>query len=79
MKVYNEERLRWFDFWCEAEDNAAMLTPEELDRIENELKEHYPNGIDKMDLNDLFRFDFEWICSLIGLTYNPKTDEIIRK
>lgn len=78
MKILSEKALRFFDFWGGAEDNAAMLTSEELDRIEIELDELYPDWIDKVDLNDIFRFDFEFVCSLIGLEYDAQNDEIIR-
>ena len=79
MKIYEESSLKNFDFWSGALENADQLTPYELDELEaifeNDL---YPDGIDKTELNDLFWFDFPWICSLLGLDYDSVKGEIIR-
>lgn len=55
-------------FWAEAAINAEKLTNEELDQVEDLLNEIYKHGIDQTDLNDLFRFQFEWICASIGIS-----------
>lgn len=78
MIIKYEKNLCDFDFWSGADDNAEMLTFDELQKIEKELEEIYPHGIDETELNDLFRFEFGWICSLIGLEYDEIHDEIIR-
>ena len=78
MKLYSEKRLHSFEFWSGAKDRAAMLTDEELDAVETNLEELYPDGMDEMTVNDLFWFDFESVCEWIGLPYNPETDEIDR-
>ena len=79
MKIYSEKSLQDFNFWSGADDNAAKLTGEELNEIECFFETEYPDGIDETHLNDLFRFEFEWICSLAGLTYDAQNDEIIRE
>lgn len=66
MKVYEEIAVRNFDFWLGAEDVAEMFTDEELDRIESALEVEYPNGIFDNELNDLFRFDEDYIANLAG-------------
>ena len=43
-----------------------MLTSSQLDAIETELEQLYPDGIGETELNDLFWFDFDFVCSLIG-------------
>ena len=68
MKIYKEESLRNFEFWSGAKDFAEKLTDDELDTIEMNLKDVYPDGIDETGLNDLFWFDREWLCVLIGTT-----------
>lgn len=78
MKIYEENSLQNFDFWSGAVENADQLTPEELDELEAIFESEYPDGIDKTDLNDLFWFDFPWICSLLGLEYDTNKGEIIR-
>lgn len=68
MKVSTDKRLRDFEFWSGAKDRADLLTTEELDTLDIELGNQYPDGIDEGELNDLFWFEFDWICHLIGTT-----------
>ena len=68
MKVYEEISISEFEFWSGACRNANELTSDELDSIESELACEYPEGISDTELNDLFWFDFEYICNIIGLT-----------
>ena len=78
MTIKTEQSLRNFEFWAGARTNAGLLTDEELDRIEAELEQFYPDGMDETELNDLFWFDFEWVCSIVGLAYNDSTGEVER-
>ena len=78
MTIKSEQSLRNFKFWAGAKTAAGKLSDEELDRIEAELEEFYPDGMDETELNDLFWFDFGWVCSIAGLTYNDETDEVER-
>ena len=73
MKITSEINLSDFKFWSGAEDNAEMLTNTQLDEIGNILEDEYPGGINGTELNDIFRFDFEYVCSLIDFT--PNEDE----
>ena len=57
-----------------AKDGANSFTYEELEQIEQELEQIYEE-IDETELNDLFWFDIEFICSLIGLEYDEEKDE----
>lgn len=68
MKIYSETPLHNFEFWSGAKDRAILLTYDELDQIESILELEYENGISATELNDLFWFDFDYVCSLIGLT-----------
>ena len=79
MTIKTEQSLRNFEFWCSARTNAGLLTDEELDRIEAELEDLYPDGMTDTEINDLFGFDFEYVCELIGLEYDAEKDEIIRE
>lgn len=79
MTIKTEQSLRYFDFWSGAKSNAEMMTAEELDSVENELEAMYPEGMTDTEINDLFWFDFEYVCDLIGLEYDAETDEIIRE
>ena len=78
MTIKTEQSLRYFEFWSGAKANAEMMTAEELDSVESELEAMYPEGMTDTEINDLFWFDFEYVCDLIGLEYDAEKDEIIR-
>jgi len=71
MRYCVDSPLSQFGFWSGAQDNAARLTAEELDRIDNELECCGFFGDDRpsaCQINDLFWFDFDSVLSLIGLS-----------
>ena len=76
MKIHSEKSLSDFEFWSGGKDRAEKLTSEELDQIELTLEELYPDGIDEMELNDLFWFDFETVLKWIGKEECPDCGEI---
>lgn len=75
MKIYREESLSDFEFWSSAKDFAEKLTDNELNQVEDNLTELYPDGMDETELNDLFRFEPETICDWLGLDY----DEVMER
>lgn len=68
MTIRSETPLSNFEFWSGAKIRAELLTEHELDVIEAQLEELYPDGMEDTQLNDLFWFDFDWVASLIGET-----------
>lgn len=68
MTMTIEKKLRDFTFWGGAATNAAKLTPEELDRIE-ELWEDVDDAPSITEINDGFWFDFENLCDWLDLDY----------
>lgn len=78
MKTYREIALESFEFWSGAKANAAMLTREELNFLDDVLCDLYPEGVDETFVNDLLWFDFDWCCSAIGLEYDCENDIVIR-
>ena len=66
MKLTREETLSNFEFWSGAADRVKYLTENELETIEQELDELYPDGMDETYLNDMFWFDFDFVCGIIG-------------
>lgn len=66
MKVTKELSLSNFDFWGGAKDRAQMLTTDELNEIERQLEDVYPDGMDETQINDIFWFDFDWVAQMIG-------------
>ena len=77
MIIKREENLIDFEFWGGAKGNAEMLTHEQLEEIEKELEYLYSEGMTETQINELFWFDFAWVCEIIGLEYDEANDEII--
>lgn len=77
MRVISEMSLTSFQFWAGAKANAEMLTYEELEQVGYVLEDIYEE-IEDVTINDLFWFDFSWVCESIGIKYNEEEDIIIR-
>jgi hypothetical protein len=67
MKVNLEINLTNFEFWAGAKNHS--FTYNELQEIEFQLEDIYPDGMDETQINDLFWFEEEFLCELIGLKY----------
>lgn len=66
MRYYVEEHLYNFQFWGGAKENANLLTFQEFEQIEFELNDIYPEGLEDVQINDIFWFDFDFIAQLLG-------------
>ena len=77
MRVISEMSLTSFQFWAGAKTNAEMLTYEELEQVGYVLEDIYEE-IEDVTINDIFWFDFSWVCESIGIKYNEEEDIIIR-
>ena len=66
MKIYTETSLSDFKFWGGAEDLANELTEEQFNIIEAHFEEQYPDGMTEEDVNDIFRFDEDYVAQLLG-------------
>lgn len=72
MTMTIEKSLRDFHFWGGAASNAAKLTSEELDSIEEQLEELIDETSEPWsvtEVNDFFWFQFEDVCEWLGLDY----------
>lgn len=71
MTMTIEKKLRDFTFWGGAATNAAKLTPEELDQLENILEEVQwgEDPWSETTINDELWFDFENVCNWLELDY----------
>jgi hypothetical protein len=67
MKVHNELNLTNFDFWSGAKNHS--FTYNELKELEYIFEDIYPDGMSETEVNDLFWFEEEFLCELIGLKY----------
>ena len=72
MTMTIEKKLRDFHFWSGAATNAAKLTPEELDTLEEQLEEVNDEREiiwSTTEINDFMWFDFETVCEWLGLDW----------
>lgn len=72
MTMTIEKKLRDFHFWGGAATNAAKLTPEELDQLDEILDGlNDPSGdyMSTTEVNDMMRFRFEDICDWLEIDY----------
>jgi hypothetical protein len=67
MKVTSEINLTNFNFWAGAKNHS--FTYEELKEIEFQFEDIYPEGMEDVQINDLFWFEEEFLCEIIGLKY----------
>lgn len=77
-----DDSLTDFPFWSGAKSNADMLTYDELQQLDDVLPEYFNTADGQLptqtEINDLFWFDFDTVCEVIGLQYDEETGEIIR-
>ena len=66
MIIKAETNLRDFPFWSGAKDNAELFTLDELETIQDTLEELYPEGLDDVQLNDMFWFEPEILAEWVG-------------
>lgn len=76
MKIYYDYYLCDFNFWGAAKDNVKHLTKNDFITIELALEEMYPDGIEEIDLNDIFRFDMDEVAKILGY---DDFDDLIKK
>lgn len=68
MKTIKESTsLTNFEFWSGAKQHEFKRS--ELEEIDTHLEELYPDGMTETQINDLFWFEEEFLCSLIGVNY----------
>ncbi len=73
IKVYREISIDNFEGWSGAEDTIDKIREaDKIDALDNFLEEEYPDGVDETQLNDLFRFDGDWVLGILGI---PTEDE----
>ena len=75
MRITKEMPLHNFEFWGGARDTADQLTTREFNLVEEQLEELYPDGVDEYALNDLFRYEPEFIFELCGKTEDEEEEE----
>ena len=72
--------LKNFKFWGGAGDLADLLTLDELEQIEFNLEDLFHDKTpSETDINDLFWFEEDFICEMIGTTSEEVFNREIKK
>ena len=79
MKIYKDEELRYFEPWSGAKHTFEVLTAEDLDYIEDLLKDMYPDGITETEVNDILWFESDWIAEMLGYEDWDVLEEIYKE
>lgn len=76
MKIVYELDLERFEAWSGGEDTLQRIIDEgKCEELEFMLEELYPDGISETQLNDLLRFEDEWIFESLDI----RTESQIRE
>ena len=68
MRYICDESLTNFEFWSGAKDRANLLTFSELEELDNQLEDFFCEIPTQTQINDLFWFDFDSVCRMLGTT-----------
>ena len=68
MKIYSETSLYDFEAWSGGKDTLDRVINEgKTDELEAILEDLYPDGIDETSLNDILRFESDWVYEVCGI------------
>lgn len=78
MKITYELDLNTFEAWSGGEDTLNRIIENGLvNEFEGILGECYPDGMSETQLNDILRFDSDWIYESLGLETESSLKEKI--
>ena len=68
MKVFKEMSLWEFEAWSGADKTIRIIVENDKEEeFEQLIEELFPEGIDETHLNDLLRFEDDWIFEALGI------------
>ena len=68
MKVFKEISLCDFEGWSGADKTIRIIVEnDKVEEFEQLIEELFPEGIDETNLNDLLRFEDEWVFEMLGI------------
>lgn len=76
MKITYELDLNSFEAWSGGEDTLNRVINEgKVDELEAVLEECYPEGMDETSLNDILRFESDWVFEMCEI----RSESVIRE
>ncbi len=80
MILYYELDLNHFDAWSGAENTLARVQDHEMiEDLEALLNDLYPDGLTETELNDILRFEPDYIYNMLGIKTEAELDEEIEE
>ena len=68
MKIVKEMSLWEFKAWSGADKTIRIIVENDKEEeFEQLIEELFPEGIDETHLNDLLRFEDEWVFEALGI------------
>ena len=68
MKVFKEISLCDFEGWSGADKTIRIIVEnDKVEEFDQLIEELFPEGIDETNLNDLLRFEDEWVFEMLGI------------
>ena len=69
MKVVSEVSLWNFEGWSGAEETIRVIIEnDKVEEFEQLIEELFPEGINETHLNDLLRFEDDWVFEMLGIS-----------
>ena len=76
MLIIEERALSEFKAWSGAVETQERIIEAGLEEeFERLIDDCYPEGITSTQLNDILRFDSEWVYEALGMTEEEDEDE----
>ena len=68
MKIVKEMSLCDFEAWSGADKTIRIIVEnDKVEEFDQLIEELFPEGIDETNLNDLLRFEDDWIFEALGI------------
>ena len=76
MKVIREVSLWNFEGWSGAEETIQVIIEnDKVEEFEQLIEELFPEGINETSLNDLLRFEDNWVFEMLGIVSDEEEEE----
>lgn len=80
MTITYELDLESFEAWSGGEDTLNRVINEgKVSMLESILEDCYPDGMTETHLNDILRFDSEWVYEMCGIRSEEKIREELKE
>ena len=76
MKIVSEVSLWNFEGWSGAEETIQVIIEnDKVEEFEQLIEELFPEGINETHLNDLLRFEDNWVFEMLGIVSEEEEEE----